>query len=139
MNENYIVQLEIKKTEALTGRNARLYTETCDELSVTPEDISLYEQGLAELVNEKREESILESILEKNSKNVIKANVAKFLKKSENISIYGCRDTASKRKLLVECFRRFKKDGSQNIANYTDSQVTDLFRNVYLSYKDKYK
>ena len=58
-----IEDLEEKRLDAFSGRNALEYMTLCNKLGLEPEDTDLYDQGMAESIFQKDKKSGLEEKL----------------------------------------------------------------------------
>ena len=50
----YLSKLDIERKEALSKQDGLSYSNKCEALGIEPEDIFLYEQGMADIIYTKR-------------------------------------------------------------------------------------
>ena len=129
-----IGDLEEKRLDAFSGRNALEYMTLCNKLGLEPEDTDLYDQGRAELIFQKDKKSGLEEKLK-----VI--NELNFIEESEYVNKTDwSADTSIKKELMGEYFpERFGLGEKQDIQPYKSGAVGKIFSELVKYYTNKYQ
>jgi hypothetical protein len=114
-------ELEKKRKNALAKYDARAYASLCDELGNSPEDEELYEQGMKEIIEEKKGGI---ELLEKYSN---------LLKDSCNIDLAAHEEnTETKKTLLRRYFKEFMPGGINDLDRMSSEDIGDRFKTMVL-------
>ena len=135
-----IEDLEEKRLDAFSGRNALEYTTLCNKLGLEPEDTDLYDQGMAELIFQKDKKSGLEEKLKI-------TNELNFIEESKYINnVDWSADTDIKKELMEKYFpERFGPEEVQDleievrkgIKKYGPGEIGKIFDSLVGFYKKR--
>lgn len=127
--------LDSMRHHAMAAQDSLSYAMLCDVLGINPEDIYLYEVGLAERLTRTCSNTLTETESSKPTKSA--QSIDDFLKASGSLRINNFEyDVEEKRALLLEYFPSFRQ-GNKDITKFDDVDVGAIFRNVYISYSKK--
>ena len=129
-----IEDLEEKRLDAFSGRNALEYMTLCNKLGLEPEDTDLYDQGMAESIFQKDKKSGLEEKLKI-------TNELNFIEESKCINNADwSADTDIKKELMGEYFpESFGPGEKQDIKPYQPGAVGKIFSELVKYYTNKYQ
>lgn len=120
--------LDKERIEALQRQDALNYCTLCEQLGIPPEDSELYNRGNLEIQLQQKEESDLLNFIEEMQ--VIRP----FLGEARRYPINIFKGTEEKRALLIKYFPKFGPNGKQNIENYSQAKIGELFNKVVETY-----